>query len=393
MRGYDPAEVDRRLDELTAAVTSLTQQRDGLAARVQELHDAATATPRSRRATSTSGPASGRSCRWPTPRRPSSATRPGGGRGPHDGVAPGAPRRCATEADQYAARVRSEADATAARIVEDARKAADEHRDSAERDASVRLQEAEAVYEEQRARAAKAAADFETTLAGRRTPAEDEFTQKMARVPGPSRRGERAGRAHPHRRRVTPAPRPRKEAGRLIEDARQDAARIVSDAKATAERIRTDSERELTAATQRRDSINAQLANVRQMLATLTGTAPFRSPGLRPGRVRTTIAERTPSQDAEVTDEASTRRRRRGRGGRAGDTDERRPKLRPRTPRRSRSRTTERRAPPARASSRSRSPARSSATTRPRRQGRLSGRRPRPSSLRAGERPGPSAHG
>src|SRR5262249_7044675 len=45
------------------------------------------------------------------------------------------------------------------------------------------------------------------------------------------------------------------------------------DAKATAERVRADSERELTAASQRRDSINAQLANVRQMLATLTGTA------------------------------------------------------------------------------------------------------------------------
>jgi hypothetical protein len=37
--------------------------------------------------------------------------------------------------------------------------------------------------------------------------------------------------------------------------------------------VRTDSERELSAASQRRDSINAQLANVRQMLATLTGTA------------------------------------------------------------------------------------------------------------------------
>ena len=37
--------------------------------------------------------------------------------------------------------------------------------------------------------------------------------------------------------------------------------------------MRADSERELAAASQRRDSINAQLSNVRQMLATLTGTA------------------------------------------------------------------------------------------------------------------------
>ena len=49
--------------------------------------------------------------------------------------------------------------------------------------------------------------------------------------------------------------------------------RLVSEARATAERIRTESERELAAATQRRDSINAQLSNVRQMLATLSGSA------------------------------------------------------------------------------------------------------------------------
>ena len=48
---------------------------------------------------------------------------------------------------------------------------------------------------------------------------------------------------------------------------------LVSEAKTKAERIRGDSERELAAATQRRDSINAQLSNVRQMLAALGGVA------------------------------------------------------------------------------------------------------------------------
>ena len=48
----------------------------------------------------------------------------------------------------------------------------------------------------------------------------------------------------------------------------------MSDTKLTASRVRAASERELAAASQRRDSINAQLANVRQMLATLTGSAP-----------------------------------------------------------------------------------------------------------------------
>jgi cell division septum initiation protein DivIVA len=64
-----------------------------------------------------------------------------------------------------------------------------------------------------------------------------------------------------------------REARRIVEDAQQQAAAIVGEAKAVAARVRADSERELAAATQRRDSINAQLANVRQMLATLTGSS------------------------------------------------------------------------------------------------------------------------
>ena len=43
MRGYDPAEVDRRLGELTDAIAELTHQRDGLSARVEELHQSSTA--------------------------------------------------------------------------------------------------------------------------------------------------------------------------------------------------------------------------------------------------------------------------------------------------------------------------------------------------------------
>jgi hypothetical protein len=66
----------------------------------------------------------------------------------------------------------------------------------------------------------------------------------------------------------------------LLDEARAEAAKIVGDAKATAERVRSDSDRELAAATQRRDSINAQLGNVRQMLATLTGTSMLPLTGL-----------------------------------------------------------------------------------------------------------------
>lgn len=55
------------------------------------------------------------------------------------------------------------------------------------------------------------------------------------------------------------------------EEAEQQASSIVTEARTSAARVRAESERELAAASQRRDSINAQLANVRQMLATLTG--------------------------------------------------------------------------------------------------------------------------
>lgn len=272
MRGYDPAEVNQRVDELTASVAALTQQRDGLASRVEEL---ATATP------STEPPGYehlgarvGEILSLADSEASELRARAQQEADGHRATAHQETGQLREETDRYSATTRSEADAQAARIVEDAKKAADEHRDSAERDARVRLQQAEAVYEEQRARAAKSAADFETTLAGRRGAAEDEFTQKMsesqARLDEANAFGEQT-RTEAEAMRAQAA----KEAGRLAEEAREQAAQIVGEAKTTAERIRADTERELAAATQRRDSINSQLANVRQMLATLTGTAPF----------------------------------------------------------------------------------------------------------------------
>jgi DivIVA domain-containing protein len=272
MRGYDPAEVDRRLEELSSAVSSLTQQRDGLATRVQELHDTADSTSAEPPGYEHLGERVGKILSLADAEAAELRSRAQEEAEAHTASTHQSAAQARDEADQYAARIRSETEAAAARIEEEARKAADDHRDSAERDASVRLQEAEAVYEEQRARAAKAAADFETTLAGRRKAAEDEFTQKMAesqsRIDEASQLAERT-RTDAEQGRVEAT----REATRLVDEARQEAARIISDAKATAERVRSDSERELSAASQRRDSINAQLSNVRQMLATLTGTA------------------------------------------------------------------------------------------------------------------------
>ena len=176
------------------------------------------------------------------------------------------------EADQYADQTRRDADTDAARILTDARRAADEERDAAERDAAALRQEGEAAYEQQRANAAKAAADFETTLAERRERTAAEFREQQAatqvQLDTMLQRVEETRVSAQREQEAAEA-----QARQIVLDAEERAESLVAEARATAERIRTDSERELAAATQRRDSINQQLTNVRQMLATLTGSA------------------------------------------------------------------------------------------------------------------------
>ena len=58
-----------------------------------------------------------------------------------------------------------------------------------------------------------------------------------------------------------------REARKLVEEAQQQATKILTEARATAAQVKSDSERELAAVTERHDAINAQLADVRQMLA------------------------------------------------------------------------------------------------------------------------------
>jgi DNA anti-recombination protein RmuC len=144
--------------------------------------------------------------------------------------------------------------------------------DDAERAAMSRRGEAEAIYEEQRARAAKAAADFEKTLAERRDTAEQMFqerTEEAERALDEAR--DRVTRMRAEAEQV--AADAQRRAEQLAAESERRAEHIVAEAKARADRIRDESERELAAATQRRNAINAQLANVRQMLATLSGSA------------------------------------------------------------------------------------------------------------------------
>lgn len=175
-------------------------------------------------------------------------------------------------ADRYSADVTSKTDAEATRILEAAKRQSDEILDYADREATARREEAEAVYEHQRARAAAAAADFEKTLAERRDKAAEDFASQMqvneqAMVLAQERQASLDAEAD---RTLAEA---NAQAETHLKSARDEAGNHIDSARLAAEKIRRESERELQAATSRRDSINAQLTNVRQMLATLGGVS------------------------------------------------------------------------------------------------------------------------
>ena len=177
-----------------------------------------------------------------------------------------------SSAESYAADVRSKSDAEAARVVEAAKRQSDDILDHADREATARREEAEAVYEHQRARAAAAAADFEQTLAERRDKAAVEFAEQMtANEAATARAEERQAAIEAEAERIRIAAEAQAEA--IVRAAQDEAAATVSAARTQAEKVRRESDRELQAATSRRDAITAQLANVRQMLATLGGTS------------------------------------------------------------------------------------------------------------------------
>ena len=158
-------------------------------------------------------------------------------------------------------------------------------------------------------------------------------------------------RAAAHRGRATASEQLRLEAEKLradsdrkskrtLDEAARQADEIVAQAKSTAERIRTESERELSASTQRRDSINAQLTNVRQMLATLTGASLPDPLGRRAGRRRPPATPRQPARRATPKAADAGRQRRRTGQGRAGGEARRAAVAREDAGRRGRARTT-----------------------------------------------------
>ena len=320
LRGYEPAQVDQRMQQLAAQADEARAHAEQLAERVrgleQQSHDAAGASE------AAAGPASYEHLGERVAQILSLAEEEARellerGRSLLDDerqqVADVVSRQH-SDADKYADQTRTDAETEAARVLEDARRNADDRLDAAERDAAARMQEAEAVYEQQRAKAAQAAADFETTLARRRSAAEEDFNTQMQEA----RQRLAELEAHIDETRTNADKmndEMMRENRRLVEEAERQAASIVGEARAQAARVRSDSERELAAATQRRDSINAQLANVRQMLATLTGGTAVSMMDVALGGHETDEVQAAPQGEVQVetADEAEAERGR-GRG-------------------------------------------------------------------------------
>ena len=181
--------------------------------------------------------------------------------------------RIRDQADVYAKERRAQADAEAASILEAARREAETMLEDAERTSRTRKDEAENLFELNRGKAAQAAADFEITLSRRRDQAERDFTSRMEAVASQlaanEQRSEAVGVEVAEMRSAS-----ERKSAQVSEAARAQADDLVRDATARAARIRSEAERELASMVQRRDSINLQLTNVRQMLATLTGSSP-----------------------------------------------------------------------------------------------------------------------
>ena len=206
------------------------------------------------------------------------------------------------DADGYAMGARSAADDQVAQILDDARQQAqgvvDEARQQADnalevarqqadkllaeadrqtmarqdadRQAIARREEAEAAYEDARAKSAAAAVDFETTLAARREASAREYAAQVTaaehQLAAIRLRAEQT-RSDSEQAQQDAA----LKIAQQLEQAQSRAQGLVADAKTKAERLRENSEKDLAAATRRRDIINEQLNSLRAELASLGG--------------------------------------------------------------------------------------------------------------------------
>lgn len=288
LRGYEPTEVDRAIGDLCkardqaraeaadsaltlnksqAAIAQLEEQLAGYRARLAKLESAKEETP----AFSDIGARIGRMLALAEDEATELRQRAQAEADRLTGEATAEVEQLTDNAERHSRDVISKADTEAARILEAAKRQADEIVDYADREAVARREEAEAVYEAHRARAAAAAAEFEQNLAERRDKANAEFeAQSSAHEQAISKLRERHDNLELEAEQLLSGA--KEQAELTMKAAREEAIQHVASARATAVKIRRESERELEAAVARRDSINAQLANLRQMLATLDDT-------------------------------------------------------------------------------------------------------------------------
>lgn len=283
LRGYDPAQVERHVADLAAALDGERAARVELAGHVQALEQhlaaraaedaAAVVSPEALQPTYADlGHRVSQILALSEEEAQDVLARASADAEALRGEAEAHARLVRADADRYDEAVRSDAQTEVERLLAEARLHADEVVDAAERGAAVLREEAAATWEEARSQAAQAATDFELALATRRHRTEVD-AQELQRV--------RAEELEHLERRVAQA---RDQADAVEADAtarsedllaaaRHQADELVAQARERAAAVRAESQRELEVAQQRRDSINAQLANVRQMLATLSGGA------------------------------------------------------------------------------------------------------------------------
>lgn len=266
--GHDPSQVDAAIEDLQARLETAERDAQLARARIHELEEA-----QSQIAAPTVGDLGARLVAILSLAEEEAAEQRGVAQveaRKHREEAVAAAETSQADADRYAEGVRNAADAEAAQVLEEVRRRADDVLEDAEREASARRAEAEALFETHRARAAAAAADLERSLAARRDQAASEIAGQLA-VHENSLQAAEARAAQLAEQSEAAYDEARAIAAAHIAQAEEQAALILQRARAQADRITRNSEREVTAASARRDSINVQLDNLRQMLATLGG--------------------------------------------------------------------------------------------------------------------------
>ena len=176
------------------------------------------------------------------------------------------------EADAYSADIRTQAEQDATRVMTDAQASANDIVTAADQAAQARGAEAQAAYDQQRARIAAMISEFEQSLVERREQSEAEFTARMKEQESAISAAEQQRAVietdSEHYRHTKQA-----EADGILQDAQSEARKIVKQAEIAAEQTRREADRDLQATEARKDAIAAQMLALRQMLSgTLPGT-------------------------------------------------------------------------------------------------------------------------